>query len=139
MIAKKKLAWGHVLCALSLATFGCGGREVPELGYVSGTVTMDGKPMEGVDVNFHPQGEEGGRSATGRTDSEGKYELEYIDGIKGTKLGVNKVSIMTYWPEGAPADGEYETIPAIYNGPKSTLQETVVEGDNTFDFKLESE
>lgn len=133
---QRRKAWP--LCAILATIFGCGGRDVPQLGYVSGTVTMDGKPMTGVEVHFHPQGQEGGRAAVGITDSEGKYVLEYFDGIEGTKLGPNKVSIMTHWPDGEPGDGEFEKIPPIYHGKRSTLAETIVEGDNAFDFDLKS-
>lgn len=138
MLADKRRARGLLLCATLATILGCGGREVPELGYVSGKVTMDGQPMTGVEVHFHPQGEDGGRSAVGITDSEGNYVLQYFAGEEGTKLGPNKVSIMTHWPDGEPGDGEYEKIPPIYHGQRSTLMETVVEGDNTFNFELKS-
>ncbi len=143
MIAENKMVWGRrfVVCVLSLVMLGCDGRKVPELGYVSGAVTMDGKPLDGVTVNFHPfsKGKGQGRVAVGKTDSEGKYVLTYLEGIEGTKLGPNKVSIMTFWPDGEPGEGEFETIPVRYYGRDTTLEETVVEGNNTFDFKLTSQ
>jgi len=137
MTVGKKLARGLVIC-IFLTTLGCGGREVPQLGYVSGTVTMDGKPLGNVVVQFHPQSKDGGRASMGMTDSEGKYVLTYVADEKGTKLGPNRVSISTNWPGGEPGEGESETIPLKYMGRDSILTGTVVEGDNTFDFKLES-
>src|SRR5262245_49070668 len=47
---------------------GCSGGDRPELGYVSGTVTMDGEPLVGVIVTFKP---EQGRPAVDVTDADG--------------------------------------------------------------------
>ena len=41
---------------------------------VSGKVTYKGQPVEGADVIFHSQAEEG-RNGSGRTDAEGKFQL----------------------------------------------------------------
>ncbi len=89
-----------VASLLTLAQSGCGGGgDQPELGQVTGTVTLDGKPLVGVAVVFQP---ENGRPARGMTDAEGKYELTYIRQTKGTKVGMNRVEI-------APSeDGEVE-------------------------------
>ncbi len=139
-----------VASLLTLAQSGCGGGgDQPELGQVTGTVTLDGKPLVGVAVVFQP---ENGRPARGMTDAEGKYELTYIRQTKGTKVGMNRVEI-------APSeDGEVEeseapeddskpagkrpksgkpAIPARYN-VRSELKADVKGGKNTFDFKLES-
>ena len=144
MATGKPMVWRSALSVLALFFVlpGCGGREVPELAYVSGTVTMDGQPLPGVQVHFHPIDQEGmgvGRSGVGKTDSEGNYVLYYMEGIEGTKLGTNDVSIMTHWPDGEPGDGEYEKIPTRYYGKRTTLQEEVVEGENTFNFDLKSQ
>ena len=115
---------------------------------MTGTVTLDGKPLSGIAVVFQP---ESGRPARGMTNAEGKYELTYIRQTKGTKVGPNRVEI-------APSeDGEVEEnessdeesqaakpaksgkpkIPARYN-VQSELKADVKAGQNTFDFNLES-
>jgi hypothetical protein len=129
----KRRAGGFVLCVLSWFVLGCG-PDLPELGYVTGTVTMNGKPLEGVVVEF--RSEAGGRPGIGVTDSEGHYELTYTGGVEGTKVGPATVSITTQWPEGEPPPGQRERIPAKYN-TRTTLKETVEPGDNVFDFDLD--
>ncbi|MCG6157783.1 carboxypeptidase-like regulatory domain-containing protein [Rubinisphaera margarita] len=82
------------LCVLSttLMLCGCGGSsDTPDLGRVSGTVTVDGKPADGVTVLFTPA--DGGRSSTGQTDSSGHYELVYSSSEMGAKVGSHAVSI----------------------------------------------
>ncbi len=135
MIGGKTLRWGFVLSGIFAIGLGCGRGDLPDLGYVTGTVTMDGKPLEGAIVEFHSDA--GGRPGVGVTDAEGKYELKYTGGVEGSKIGPAEVSITTEWPEGEPPEGESETIPQKYNS-KTTLKETVEAGNNTFDFNLES-
>ena len=132
---------------------GCGGpSDQPELGQVTGTVTLDGKPLSGIAVVFQP---ESGRPARGMTDAEGKYELTYIRETKGTKVGPNRVEIAPSEDGGAEESEESEnpddesqpvtkpsksgkpTIPPRYN-VQSELKADVKAGENTFDFQLES-
>lgn len=121
------------LCVSTLAVFaaGCGRKDLPDLARVQGTVTLDGRPLSGVQVQFYPQS--GGRTAVGVTDSQGKYELVYTYGVKGTKVGVNAVSFA--YPQGEGVKGP--PVPAKY-GAKSTLQADVKAGKNTCDFDLKS-
>ena len=128
------VVWLFVLFSIPIATLGCG--DSLKLGTVQGTVTLDGQPLAGVMVQFHSDA--GGRPGSGVTGSDGKYELIYGNGREGTLVGPSKVEITTVWPHGAPEEGESETIPAKYNS-NSTLKRDVLEGDNTFDFALESE
>jgi hypothetical protein len=114
---------GLLLCLLGCAQQG----DRPPLGTVSGTVTLDGKPFPNVMVVFKP---EEGRAASGLTNSEGQYELEYLYKVKGCKVGPCTVSFMyETGAEGGPP------IPEKYGG-RSTLKEEVLEGANTFDFDL---
>lgn len=121
---------------------GCRGRsDRPKLGSVTGTVFMDDKPLPEVWVMFNPTG--GGRTSTARTDKDGKYELMYLEGVKGANIGTHKVVVMTYHEDeieemkintGKPVK---EPIPAKYNS-KTTLTEEVKEGNNVIDIHLES-
>jgi len=131
------------LTIICIVGSGCGGSQAsdqPNLGSVTGTVTMGGIAIPGAMVIFSP---EKGRSSMGTTDSEGKYEMVYVIDTKGAKLGNHKISITTA-PEGnseEPRDEAgatfKETIPAKYN-TNTTLTEMVKEGDNVFDFELTS-
>lgn len=137
------------LCLLSLSVSGCGpSSDQPQLGLVTGTITLDGKPLYGVSVVFAP---EKGRPARGRTDLNGKYELTYIHETKGTKVGPNRVEIATNEEDlqdeeeqatagentGPAVVREKLRIPARYN-TKSELKADVKPGENVFNFELDS-
>jgi hypothetical protein len=118
-------------CALSVVSAGCSGStDQPELGDVSGVVTLDGKPVVGVNVVFKP---DVGRAAAANTDEEGNYTLIYLQGVEGCKLGPNTVSFD--WPPGA---ANAVGIPAKYNGD-AAFKFDVKPGSNTFDLKMESD
>lgn len=61
------LALGAMVC------LGCGGAEGEPTYSVTGVVTLNGAPLEGVAVSFVPDGS--GQSAVGVTDASGKYSL----------------------------------------------------------------
>lgn len=132
------LLWMIGTCFL----LGCGRRsDRPDLGTVIGTVFMDEKPLPDVWVMFNPTG--GGRTSMARTNKEGKYEMLYLDGVKGANLGSHNVVIVTYNEDeieelkvnsGKPVK---EPIPSKYNS-KTTLTASVKGGENVIDFRLDS-
>lgn len=126
---------------MCLCAVGCSDQpsDQPDLGTVTGTVTIDEKPLAGVMLVFSP---EKGRSSMGTTDDAGKYELIYVGDTKGAKIGKHKISITTAQTDSSEEEGGAgaafkETVPAQYN-TKSTLTEEVTSGDNVFDFQLTS-
>ncbi len=57
---------------------------------VSGRITFEGKPTEGIHVTFQPQG--GGPASVGVTDKEGRYTLRRIDTQQpGALVGTHRV------------------------------------------------
>lgn len=126
-----------VFAAAMVATMtGCGRSDLPELAPVEGTVTLNGEPLAGVLVSFYPTS--GGRPGTGETDEEGHYELTYLYGEEGTKVGQSRVEVTTIWPDGEPTPGEVDRVPAKYQGTSSTLSFDVQPGDNVFDIAMEA-
>lgn len=121
-----------------LFSVGCGGGgadDQPDLGTVTGVVTLDGQPLANVMVAFNPTQ---GRPSMGKTDETGKYELGYIRDSKGAVIGTHTVSITTPQEAPTPAGQTYkDPIPAKYNS-KTTLKEDVKAGDNTINFDLDS-
>lgn len=113
---------------LGLVVIGCGGGDMPELGDVYGKVTMDGKPVVGINILFTP---ETGRPAGGVTDEEGYYELKYLEGYGGCKIGPAKVTFE--WSPGVEAT---VSVPARYM--KEGYEVVVRSGSNEMDFPLES-
>jgi hypothetical protein len=123
-----------VLGAISLP--GCGGRDHPEVGRVSGVVTLDGQPLPEATVMFQPTE---GRASIATTDSAGKYSLTYLDGVPGARLGTHKVIIRTEVPgeDGQPPIVR-EKLPKRYHD-QTELTAEVKPGSNTFDFALTSQ
>ena len=146
--------------AILLVQLGCGGGgELPDLGYVEGTVTMDGKPLANVVLTFQP---DQARPAYGKTDAKGWYELVYTDGNPGATIGPHSVRISSAdadsgdgenYEEGEGDEegegGNYEDgegdgksrgekIPSKYT-QGGELTADVKAGDNVFDFALTSE
>jgi hypothetical protein len=120
---------------------GGGGSDAPQLGEVSGTITLDGKPAANVNVVFQP---ENGRPAMATTDTSGAYTLKYLD-ESGTKVGKNLVSINSPEPDGDGCGGCEEfldPIPPKYNSEASDNPEMTVDvkpGSQEFNFDLKSD
>ena len=80
------------LCAMGI-TAGCGGSDEPSLVPVSGTVTLDGKPLAGALVEFIPLDPKQPQTAGGgTTDPAGKYTAMYR-GSSGLSPGKYKVNV----------------------------------------------
>lgn len=115
------LAW-----VVSLVS-GCGRGDMPELGDVYGKVTLDGKPVANINILFTP---ETGRPAGGVTDEEGNYELKYLEGYSGSRLGPAKVTF-----EWSPGVEPTAAIPAKYM--KDGFSVEVKEGSNELNFPMD--
>jgi len=111
----------------SLTACGGGGSDAPDLGQVTGKITLDGAPLADASVTFMP---EKVRASAATTDSEGKYELIYIRDEKGAAIGNHKVTV-------SKLKDEKETIPEKYSG-ETELTADVKAGANEFNFDLES-
>lgn len=131
----KPMGWTWILAAALAACLGCGsGGNHPALGRVAGLVTLDGQSVPGASVVFEPQG--AGAASNGLTDSSGRYELWYTDGVKGAALGSHSVRIETQ-PNPDPQTGQIPPqLPARYSGG-GALSASVQAGDNTINFELE--
>jgi hypothetical protein len=158
----------NILALLALAiitvfTVGCG--ETLKTEPVSGTVTLDGSPVEKAMISFMPKDKNIGLSATGLTDAEGKYTLTAIDttAVHGAgtlpgeyMIAVIKTEVSEFVSQeeadekgiaatdsgGGPSTGGETTylVPKKYSEfPTSGLTYTVVEGDNKYDIKITSE
>ncbi|MBN1851130.1 MAG: hypothetical protein JW829_00340 [Pirellulales bacterium] len=104
---------------------------------VHGTVTVDGRPAEGVEIVFFGATEDlkgkGTVAPYGTTDENGVYHLRSYDPGDGAPAGKFKVSII--WPEPTPPGAAEETMQRIdrfksrYANPeKSGLTAEVPEG-----------
>lgn len=85
-------AKGFICCMALVLLAGCGGiSDAPDRRVVTGTVTLDGTPLEGGVIRFRPQPE--GPIAAGKI-RDGKYEVTNKGGVP---LGKQRVEI-----KGAP-------------------------------------
>jgi hypothetical protein len=112
-----------------LATVGCRKSGRPALGMVSGTVTLDGRPLPKALVLFTPDGP--GRTSHAVTDTTGRYSLAYLRDIAGANVGRHVVRITTATEE----NGGRELLPARYHA-RSVLTATVEPGGNVCDFAV---
>jgi hypothetical protein len=157
--AARSRRWG-VLGAV-LLSFAAGCSRGPEFSDVQGVVTLDGKPLDSVEVVFLPDPEKGsnGPRASGYTDAEGRYRL-YCEQArqKGTVLGPHRVYIRDITaiskpgrfpgmqappglvpPEAQTAKARVARVPPAYLNPtKTPLQVEVQRGQPTLNFDIKS-
>ena len=98
-----RLPFAMLAALLSIvAASGCSGPDV-ELGTVTGTFTIDGKPQEGIWINFmpDPSADTPGGMSTAVTDANGKYELTYdlFPDAKGAVVGKHRVVLNDFAAE----------------------------------------
>jgi DNA-directed RNA polymerase subunit RPC12/RpoP len=109
--------------------------EHPDLAEVTGTVTLDGVPLVGANVEFRPDaGKKAGSkvgASTGLTDENGKYTLLFVRDIEGAALGRHEVLIHA-------RDARGRRLPSEYNS-QTELTAMVLEGENDIPFELTSE
>lgn len=84
-----------------------GKQKLPPLGYVSGTLTIGGKPAVGVKVYLTPldhkieganERKEKARESGGVTDAEGRFTMWYLPDIEGAKVGPCRLWMESYDP-----------------------------------------
>ena len=128
----------NIVCLLALLN-GCSGSpgDTPQLGEVSGTVTLDGEPLVLATVTFRPI--DGGRDSTGETDGDGNYTLVYSTSSTGAKIGQHKVLVeKSMVGQDDSLDLNTKSLPEKYNS-QSELTASVAAGENTLNFELKSE
>ena len=134
-----RLPWACCLSLLCVFGVGCA-EDGPALGSVTGTVTLDGEPVENAFVTFMPQAKGGTESVSAeKTDANGYFEMQFSVDRMGALVGRHQVQISTQDWEKQP-DGSNkvikERIPGHYFGPDSILEFDVKEGENEANFAL---
>lgn len=136
-----------LLAACSLASAGCG--EAYQVAPVSGTVTLDGKPLPGVVVTFQPAIEQNqraiGPASSATTGPDGRYTLHLVtvDRKPGAVVGKHTVRIMKPRPsseeieaKGVAGSAFEDPVPAKYQ--KGVDAEVPAEGTEKADFAMNS-
>ncbi|MBL4886137.1 MAG: carboxypeptidase regulatory-like domain-containing protein [Planctomycetaceae bacterium] len=137
------LPWIPICCLLvvSSSLAGCSGTgaQLPDLVEVTGTVSLDGEPLEKAQVTFEPQkaSEEGwGRSSSAYTDAAGHFILQYKQNISGATPGLHHVIISKR--EGDDPATSPEVLPVQYNESTTLTADVTQAGPNEFTFDLTS-
>jgi hypothetical protein len=88
----------HVCGWLAIvALAGCGGSGRPSLVKVTGTVTLNGQPLEGALVSFLKETDANDkfkRPASGTTDAQGKFSLGTYNKEDGLPVGKYKIAVV---------------------------------------------
>lgn len=118
----------------AVAITGCSGDSFSTAN-VTGTVTVDGTPVAGIMLEFEPErmGKKILPTAYGMTDAAGHYEVSRVGGPggkPGAVVGRNTVRLST--PEGSSS----KVHP--YYADQGAFQREVADGENVFDFEIES-
>lgn len=125
-----------ILMFVAAAIAGCGPSVKVPTAAVSGTVTVNGKPVEGVDVWFLPDAPI--RPGVGLTDSQGSYSAKFLEHQMGVPLGPCTVTISLY------RDGQRVTnlIPPKYNenaAENPELRITIPKEGMTFNYDVKTD
>lgn len=126
------------LIPLILLLVGCGSPY--EVAPVSGTVTMNGKPLDNAVVVFQPDGNKEhpnpGPSSGGRTDSQGRFTLQIEPEKPGAVVGKHRVLVWTHMDATDDAQEFQETIPPRYNMESELRFEVPSQGTDQANFEL---
>ncbi len=132
------------LCLLVIS--GCREEPGPEIASVEGVVRLNGKPQRGLMVRFLPDPEQGiaaSIDATGTTDEQGQYVLEYTyegNQGKGAPVGWHRVLVIDttrgHTPQGQQP--RPSLIPMEYASPATTpiAKEVKPDGPQTIDIDI---
>jgi hypothetical protein len=167
-----KTFWEEFMKTFQLNTFfslviiavvaGCGGgRDWPPTSEATGTVSLDGQPVEGATVSFFPK--DGQKPANGETDSSGQFVLTTFNVNDGAMVGTFNVSVARYpkndvvgTPGGTPYNPDMESDPILSNKPGGSVDDNDLpkkfadpetsgltataadSGSNVFNFELSS-
>lgn len=127
--------WRHVGVGALVCLMGCSGSDRPELGYVSGVVTVSGQPLANAIVTFTP---ENGRPSKGTTDESGRFELMYTQDALGAMIGQHTVGVALIQTdeEGDRAEGEdaSQKLPAA--AADRSITKEVKAGSNEIEIAL---
>ncbi len=120
---------------LAACSSGCSSKPPVELKAGTGTIYLEGQPLEGAFVEFQP---ENGSPSYGLTDASGKYSLRFSRDQAGVMPGTHIVRIRTARSVTDEAGNEQrfpEKLPSRYHDQSELT--AIVDGESkSFDFQL---
>lgn len=135
-IAQTNMGWMRPFLLLALLlTVGCSPSGPSySLLPISGTVSIDGKPVTNATVVFHS---ESAPTASGKTDSSGQFTLATGQHGEGVAAGEYIVQISS-GAETTDASGKVVTIPIVYAENGLEVVKVAQGGESAFTFQLKS-
>lgn len=128
-----------------MAVTGCGGKDGPVTVRVSGTVSLEGKPLDEGKITLTPIGETQGGSVAGEI-RDGKYDIPKSEGplvngnyrVEISAIAKQGKSLPNVVDPGGPSLAVFEElIPPAYNRDSTlTMKTSDDKSANTFDFSL---
>jgi hypothetical protein len=135
---------GVLLLAAVAVVSGCGGG--PSLAEVTGTVKVNGQPLDKIQVEFWPTGD--GPKSVGVTDAQGRYTLMTDGKHEGAVVGKHKVILRDVGVMGDRflgragegvdmSKGRRPRVAAAYADPQRTpVEKTVTGGKNDIEIEV---
>ena len=142
---RHRIPVGIVLVAL----VGCG--KPYQVAQVSGTVTLDGKPLAKASITFAPMATKDnmapGPTATGLTDANGHYTLIFDKNTPGAVVGKCRIYITSVVGDGTVNDKDggppvkriKDRVPARYNLNTELTYDVPAGGSDQANFELKSQ
>lgn len=147
-----KQLFALVLATLCLCSLSACGK--PPMQSVSGTVKLDGKPVDNCKVGFFPDVEAFNPDrhgfGFGLTNDQGEFTIQHPQGDKGIWAGKYKVTFVAWIDKSGKAlgietkpsevpGGVHNRFPEIYEAPSTTPEKvTVTSGENVLSFDIKS-
>jgi len=138
----------RICLVLLVALAGCQGKPYG-VAAVSGTVTLDGKPLPKASVTFVPMAtkerQNPGPTAQGLTDEQGKFTVSVDPQTPGAVIGKCRVYITTLLTDpaddrdaGGPVKRVRDRVPSRYNQSTELVIDVPEHGTDKADFALKS-
>ncbi|MDR2757637.1 MAG: hypothetical protein LBC20_18255 [Planctomycetaceae bacterium] len=119
----KVLSTDFVLFLVCCAIFVSGCSKGDPVAPVSGTVTLQGKPIADCSITFQPTAKNPIVAAFGLTDVNGKFSLETIESPKRKGAVAGEYQVKFFWRD--PDFDETKSKPAPYQIPVKYQQEGI--------------
>jgi hypothetical protein len=117
-IPENSLSVAAMLALAIIVAGGCSNSGQFETSRVSGTVTLDGKLVQGGHVSFIP---ERGRSANGVIGSDGTFELTTYSPKDGATIGKHRVAVFVTDGKASELDSDVASLaPARYQSAETS-------------------
>ncbi len=118
------MKWPMILGGLLVCVLltGCGS-DLPDTVPVSGTVTLDGDPLEGATVNM--LSDESNIVASGKTDANGEFTVNTVIGsqtVEGAVVGAHKIAVVKTESGGQDMKDPKEMMAEMTTNPAITSE-----------------